>query len=312
MSLVNIHLFGKFEIDTGGQPYRCFHSKKAQELFCFLLLFSNQPHHREKLADMFWGERCVSDSKKYFRKTLWQLQSALNQLPVSGISDLLSIESNWLQYKQNDDIFLDVMEIEKVYSGLKNKRGRDLTQQEFQEAKAAEAVYKGDLLEGCSQDWCLYERERLKEMYIVILDKMMGFCEANCDYETGISYGKKILAADGVRENTHLRLMRLYSLAGDRTSAIRQFETCRRMLKEEFGVEPSETTVDIYQKIIQSKNDPFDDLPCTSNPLDMEPIDRVSYIASLEKIKELVALQESIQEQLLKKIQIIEDALFHQ
>lgn len=311
MSLVNIHLFGKFEIDTGGQPYHCFHSQKALELFCFLLLFSNQPHHREKLADMFWGERCVADSRKYFRKTLWQLQSALNQLPVSGINEHLSVESNWLQYIQNDDIFLDVMEIEKVYTSLKDKRVSNLTQEEFFAAKNAEALYKGDLLEGCSQEWCLYERERLKEMYIVILDKMMGYCENNCDYELGISYGKKILAADGMRENTHLRLMRLYYLSGDRTSAIRQYETCRKMLKEEFGVDPGETTISIYQKIVQSKNDSLDKLPCSSPNPYFDPLDRVSYIQSLEKIKELVAMQESIQQQLLKKIQIIEEALFH-
>ncbi len=311
MSLVNIHLLGKFEIDAGGQPFPGFHSQKALELFCFLLLFSNQPHHREKLADMFWGERCVSDSKKYFRKTLWQLQSALNQLPVSGINDYLSIESNWLQYKQTDDVFLDVLEIEKTYTSLKDKRSKDLTQEEFLAAKNAESLYIGDLLEGCSQDWCLYERDRLKEMHIVILERMMGFCEANCDYEIGISYGKKILACDGVRENTHLRMMRLYYLAGDRTSALRQFETCRKMLKEEFGVEPDETTISIYRKIVQCTTDSFDKLPCPSSNLDFDPLDRASYIESLEKIKELVAMQESIQAQLLKKIQTIEEALFH-
>lgn len=310
MSVVNIHLLGKFEINSGGQPYNCFHSQKAQELFCFLLLFSDQPHHREKLADIFWGERCVADSRKYFRKTLWQLQSALNQLPEPGFNGHFSIESNWLQYKQNDDIFLDVLEIEKVYNLLKNKRGRDLTEQQFQLARNAERLYKGDLLEGCSQDWCLFERERLKEMYIVILDKMMGYCEANCDYETGISYGKKILAEDSVRENTHLRLIRLYYLAGDRPSAIRQFEICRKMLKEEFGIEPNETTVLIYQKIIQNKPDQFENLPCSSENIESEIPDRANYIESLEKIKELVTLQEAIQMQLLKKIQTIEDALF--
>jgi len=30
-----------------------------------------------------------------------------------------------------------------------------------------------DLLEGWYQDWCLYERERLQNIYLLILDKLM-------------------------------------------------------------------------------------------------------------------------------------------
>lgn len=51
------------------------------------------------------------------------------------------------------------------------------------------AVYfcQGDLLEGCYQGWCLYERERFRNMYLTMLDKLIVYCEAHHKYEAGSS-----------------------------------------------------------------------------------------------------------------------------
>jgi DNA-binding SARP family transcriptional activator len=50
-------------------------------------------------------------------------------------------------------------------------------------------------------------------------------------------------------ERIHRRLMRLYYLAGDRTAALRQYERCVTLLREELGVDPSERTVALYRQI---------------------------------------------------------------
>ena len=41
------------------------------------------------------------------------------------------------------------------------------------ELRAHASVYDGDLFDGCYQDWCLLERERLQNVYLVLLDKEM-------------------------------------------------------------------------------------------------------------------------------------------
>jgi two-component SAPR family response regulator len=102
------------------------------------------------------------------------------------------------------------------------------------------ALYHGDLLEDWFQDWCLYERERLQNIYLAALDKLMDYCEASRDYDAGLAYGTRILRHDLARERTHRRLMRLYYLAGDRTSALRQYDRCVQILcslqRRVFGV----------------------------------------------------------------------------
>jgi DNA-binding SARP family transcriptional activator len=43
--------------------------------------------------------------------------------------------------------------------------------------------------------------------------------------------------------------MLLLALSGQRSAALAQYETCRRVLAEEFGVEPLEETIALYERI---------------------------------------------------------------
>jgi DNA-binding SARP family transcriptional activator len=122
----------------------------------------------------------------------------------------------------------------------------------------AEALYRGDLLEGWYWDWCAVERERLKDMYVTILEKLMVHCEINCQYELGLAYCMRILGCDHALESAHQQLMRLYYLAGQRVKALRQFERCTSILSQELGVHPSQQTLRLYEQI---KADRLDEPP---------------------------------------------------
>jgi len=63
-------------------------------------------------------------------------------------------------------------------------------------------IYQGNLLEAWYQDWCLYERERLQKLFLAMLDMLMDYCEAPQDYETGRTFGNRILQDDRAREHT--------------------------------------------------------------------------------------------------------------
>ena len=85
--------------------------------------------------------------------------------------------------------------------------------------------------------------------YLIMLDKLMNYCEAHRKYETGLSYGLRVSRYDRARESTHRRLMRLLYLAGDRTAALRQYEHCVTALEEELGVKPSRQTTTLYEQM---------------------------------------------------------------
>lgn len=252
MSMLRVCLLGRLRISNGEKPLYSFGSSKVQELFSYLLLHPNRPHPRETLAGLLWGDVTTSHSKKYLRQALWQLQTALNS---TSASLLLKTEADWLALNPDCDFWLDVRVFEQALSLAQGRQGYLLDDRTAEALSEAVSLYEGDLLEGWYQDWCLCERERLQNIFLAMLDKLMSYCEAHGDYEMGIAHGMRILQFDRAREHTHRKLMRLQYLAGHRSSALRQYQRCVFELDHELGVKPSRQTEALYEQIRQDSLD---------------------------------------------------------
>jgi DNA-binding SARP family transcriptional activator len=163
---------------------------------------------------------------------------------------------------------VDVVSFELAYAAAKETPGRRLTTGQAESLQQAVALYTSDLLEGWYQEWCLLERERLQQLYLMALDKLVAYSEVHGAFEAGLGYGAQILHYDRTREYTHCQLMRLYYLAGDRTGALRQYERCVAALKEEMDIEPAPETVELYQLV--RANRPLDQ-PSPPTPPHSQP-----------------------------------------
>lgn len=310
MGALRVRLFGRFGIRRDGQVLSGFDASKAQDLFCYLLLYRDRPHSRETLADLLWGEKSTTQARRYLRKVLWQLQTALDVRGVFPENSVLLVEPDWVQLNPEADLWLDVVAFEEVFTHVCGIPGRDLAPQCVQELKGAVDLYRGDLMEGCYHDWCIFERERYQHMYLAMLDKLMGYCEARFDYEDGLSYGRLILRYDQARERTHRRLMRLYYLAGDRTAALRHYERCVAALDDELGVKPAQSTEALFEQIRADRLDGA--LPEVSG-FQLPPVTaRRSLVETLDHLKQLHTALADAQRRLQQEIQIVELALASQ
>ena len=307
MSTIQIRMFGKFEMAIDGRSVHCFRCHKAQELFCFLILFYDRPHNREQLAELFYGEHCTADSKKYLRKILWQLQSELELILDPNCSHLIQVDQDWLRFNGNGNVWIDVLEFEHLMMQISGRQGEEFDEQSFQLAQKVEGLYIGDLLGGWYQDWCIFERERLKDVYIALVDKLIAYCETQSNYECGVQYGRKLLAMDRAHESTYQRMIRLFLNSGDRTSALRVFNACQSALRNEFNIEPGKTTMDLYQLIKTGGKSQESVAEDNSHP-SMDH--RYSEILDLlMQIKKTICAQESEQRKILAEIRAIEETL---
>jgi DNA-binding SARP family transcriptional activator len=252
---LRIYLFGKFEICVGDQVSDPFGAYKARELFCYLLIHRDRPHPREAVAVLLWPDAPMSQSRKYLRKTLWQLQAALDTQLRCFRLQALSVDSEWIQVKPRADIWIDVAAFDQAFTSCHGVPGKDLDLQRAQCLQTAIDLYRADLLENWYQEWCLCERARLLNMYRSMLDKLVGYCEAHQDYDTGLMYADRSLRCDPARERTHRQLMRLHCLAGDRTAAMRQYDSCVEILEKELGVGPTKRTVALHEQIRSDRLD---------------------------------------------------------
>lgn len=310
MGTFTVYLFGKMQVERDGQPLDGLNTRKLQELLAYLLLHRQHLHRREALADLLWDRYNTSQSLKHLRQALWQLQAVLsgNERDADK-TGLLQVEAEWIGLNDQADLWLDVAAFENVSERVRDIQGRELDADNAHLLRQTMELYQNDLLPGWYQDWCVYERQRLQNLYLTVLDKLMDYCEAHEEYETGLEYGNKILKFDRARERTQRRLMRLSYLAGDRTAALRQYESCVAALAEELDVGPAKSTIALYEQI---RADHLDDAASPS-PVLTPADDRSSPLSEiLDRLKQLQATLVYTQRQLQQEIQQVERSLSNQ
>lgn len=299
---IRFRLFGKFSVQRDTLPVRGLDSSKEQELLSYLLVRRDRPHSRETLAGLLWGDSSTEKSKKYLRQALWHLQAGLQTHELAG-QHVLLVEHDWVQLNLQSEVWLDVADFEQSFAATQGVPGKQLEKSGAEILKDAVRLYSGDLLDGCYQDWCLFERERLQNMYLSMLDKLMGYCEQHQDFEAGQSYGSTILRYDRASERTYRRLMHLQYLAGDRTGALRQYERCVSALNEELGVKPERRTRALYEYIRADEldkvkpGDGSDSLPATTLP------------EVLGRLKRLHLVLNAVQKRVQRDIKAVEQGL---
>lgn len=298
---LEVRLFGKFSVRHKDRELEGFDSRPVQQLFSYLLIHRRHHHHRETLAGFLWDASSTAQSKKYLRQALWQLQTAFDD---SGLPSPLDSDPEWIRLKPDTDLFLDVAAFEATFRKARGFHGRELPRPIIQELEACVEHYRGELLEGWYQDWCIFERERLQNIYLAVLDKLTDAHEDRGDYEIGLTYAMRILRYDRARERTHRRLMRLYYLAGDRTAALRQYATCVAALEEELGVAPARRTKILLERI---RGD--EPLPAFSSDNGVSPVDVPTSSSAFLRLKRLKDMLVEVQRHTEQDLERIERAL---
>jgi DNA-binding SARP family transcriptional activator len=255
MAAISVHLLGTFHMDAS-TPTPALDNGKARELFCYLLLHRDRPIHRDLLAGALWGGNPNEHARKYLRQALWQLQSSLAPLAVPRQTPWLDVQSGWIRLDSKGGLWLDVSVLEHASAATRGVPGRDLSAVQAELLRSAVTLYRGDLLEGWYQDWCLVHRETMQASYLDLLDKLIAYSEKQGRYEEGIAYGGRALHVDRAHERTHRQMMRLYYRNGDRTRALRQYERCATALHEELGISPARDTTALCEQIRQERWSP--------------------------------------------------------
>ncbi len=306
MAPLRVRLFGKFSTQRNEHELGGLQPGKVKELLSYLLLHRDRAHPREILASLLWGDCTTAQSRKYFRQALWQLQQALHD-PSRTVQDrILNVDGESVCLNSEAELWLDVAVFEKAFAPVRGIPGEQMDEEQGQSLREAVSLYRGDLLEGWFQDWCLYERERVQNIYLAMLDKLMGYCEVNRDYENGLKYGELLLHQDRARERTYARLMRLEYLSGDRAGALRQFQRCVTALQEELGVKPAKRTVEVYEQI---RADQLESLHSSAADPKSSPAVSPPLPSLLHRLRKLRSLLLKVQHRVQQDIQAVEHAL---
>lgn len=245
MKRLQIRLFGQLEVMDGGRVLTGFATRKSGELFSYLALHRDRLHPRESLAGMLWGEVSEDCARRSLRTELWRLRKVLGPRIAQ---ELLAVRGGRVGVRSNGDLWIDTAEFEDTLAPLRGAAD-ELTAQDCGRMARALELYRGELLAGLNESWCLGSRERFREMYAASLEKLMRFHENRRAWGPAIVLGKRLLRFDPWNEPVHRVLMLCFWRQGNRVAALRQYRRCAELLRDEFDVEPMPETAALYSKI---------------------------------------------------------------
>ncbi len=253
--MYNIKLLGPGQASFDGIAISGFPGQQHCMLFYYLLLNRQIPHTREQIAAVFWGDEPSVVARKNLRNTLWRLSQSFRSVGGS-LEELITIQEDCIAVTDANTYRLDIDEFEAASRCCLDSTERDLSVEQVSLLETAADLYKGDLLEGIYEDWCLFERERLRLAYLNILFRLMAHHGRNGNYPRGVEYGQRILLLDPTREKIHRELMMIHWLAGDREAALSQYRSCCQVLDTELGLKPVPETQHLYEMILRRTSSP--------------------------------------------------------
>ena len=241
MTRIDLRFLGGFEVRLSHGSPLTVPTRKAQGLLAYLALPCGVAHPRDKLAALLWGDMREGQARANLRQTLFMLRKAL---PVA-VSDALRLDAPTMALEPAA-VDVDVATFEHLTTaGTPDALAR------------AAAVYQGDLLQGLAvreapfEEWLMAERERLRELALEALAKLLAQQRAAGTTEVAVQTALRLLALDPLLEPAHRTLMRLYAQLGRRDTALRQYQMCVDVLRRELGVEPEEETKQLYREILR-------------------------------------------------------------
>jgi DNA-binding SARP family transcriptional activator len=252
---MQFYLFGKFTFfDQDGR--RGLNSlsafPKLQEVLAYLLVYAEPPVEQEKIAQEVWNDSPIQQTSAYACKALKRLETILDEANLH----LQNVQGKFL-FDQNMKLWVDVKEFEMNFQEVSVGFEKTVDRESTARLLAIADLYRGPFLEGCYSPWCIQIRSVLEQKYLQLLEILMDACETLRDYDTGIDCGLRAIALEHSRESAHLRLMRLFYQAGDRSSALRQYGRCLEALADDLGIQPGEKTVTLYRQIQAGGQLPF-------------------------------------------------------
>ncbi len=249
---LHIHLFGPFRLLWDEQPVPGFDQPRLQHLLAYLVLHRHTPISRQQLAFCFWPDTTDQQALKNLRTLLTRLRRALPQA-----DDFIAATSQTLQWRADAPFTLDVAEFEAALTQAE-VAGRE---QAADALAAAIALYAGDLLPDCYDDWILPLREQLRRAYGQALERLVLLLDERRDYSRALPYAQRLVHHDPLHEAAYRHLMRLHLALGNRGEALRVFHACQAMLQREFGIPPGRATRRVYERLLQMEDMPARPVP---------------------------------------------------
>lgn len=224
--MLSIQLFGDVVLRYHGRLLAFKAPPRTLPLLAYILLHRKEVIARERIAMQLWPDDPENVALGNLRRHLHYLKSIL---PSDG-GQFIVIDRRTVHWNERGPLWLDVQAFEALSAG------EDKVEQAIE-------VYRDDLLPLCEDDWIYFERERLRNLQTLNLERALAHATARGDRAALLKHAQRLLALDPWREDVMRQLIVVRRELGDRAGALAEYERFAKRLQEELGTNPMSETL---------------------------------------------------------------------
>jgi len=252
---IQVQTLGSFQIWRGKSKVNAkeWGRDTTSQLFQFFVTARHRRGlHKEQIIDRIWPEVDSKAGQQNFKVSLHGLNKVLEPDRKSRTESQFIIRQG-LTYQLNiENVWIDIEALEQ-FIALGNQALVDhpkLAQQAYRQAiELHDGVYLPNRL---YEDWSSEERERIQVLTLGAFITLGELLLAENPMES-IRLAQQAIFIDTAWEDAYRIQMEAYLRNGNRPLAIKTYQKCKKVLDQEFGIEPLPETQQLLKKIKEIK-----------------------------------------------------------
>lgn len=247
---VSIYAFGKFRVFCGGREVgdENWKTRKSKYLFAYLACQNERDVPDEKLMELFWPDHDPDKARQNLYSALSHIRKALEGY-LPEYDKVVVSQKGFYRINATLHYTVDVREFERYYEAGSQAARAGNVDEAVGSFQRAEALYQGEFLEGYYSDWALNYRDDYERKYQDLLNRLMTHFAQKGRSQVVTDYCQKLLSLDPCDQEAHLHLMKAYVALGKPEQAVRQYQQCCQVLKNELNLSASPEIASLYLSI---------------------------------------------------------------
>lgn len=245
---LEIKAFGRLDVSIGGEPIDPSRIGRKQSRVLLVLLAANRGRDmsRDVIAQTMWPTSDIGTARKNFYVAWSQVRRALTL--DDGTCPYLVRHQYGCRLEErhvkSDIARLDDICRELLFGRLDFDAWYDMYTE-------VDRDFTGDLMPAEEHNALVLKlrdeyRGRLVDALIAATLRLVDAGNP----QWGIWFARSAIAREETREDAYVALMRAQVANGQRTAAMMTYLTCRRVLSDELGIDPSPEATDLYESLL--------------------------------------------------------------
>ena len=254
---MKITMFGGFSMSWQGNSIGndSSNSQKMWELLSYLITYKGREVSPNELIDVLWGNDELNNPINALKTLVYRTRSALDKLGISGKSVLLSRRGSYIWDSSSIDCSIDVELFDQYCKQAEKSTDADVI---ISAAKSALELYQGEFLSNLSDaTWVMPRSVYYNNLLTRTIYSALDVYQHRKQYEEILKMCTSALSVLPYDEPLNIRFIETLIRLGRGQLALSQYNKVNKLLRLQFGVDPSPEFKQLYKDIAKANDMPL-------------------------------------------------------